>query len=205
MSIGQKIRQFRKESKLTQEQLAKKSNVSLMTIRRYEKDERSPNIDILKKIAETLNVDISMLAGTKKLPIGSNFLYERNMLNLSKEEFSEITKIPLNRLELIESGEEDPTELELQSTVENLKKHVEGTEDEWKAEYYTIDSLAHQNEIDALTYDAYKKSYENAGIEMREELAILTPYRKLNSAGKEKVVQYALDLLEIKTYTDEPS
>lgn len=61
MNIGKKMKEVRKRNCLTQEQLANKVGISLMSIRRYEKDERSPNMKTLKKIAAALDVPISDL------------------------------------------------------------------------------------------------------------------------------------------------
>ena len=59
MTIGEKIKSIRKNIPLTQEELAKKSFMSVMSIRRYENDERSPHMDALERIAIALDVKVS--------------------------------------------------------------------------------------------------------------------------------------------------
>ena len=58
-SLGQSIKTQRKFRKMTQAELAKQCGVSVLSIIRYEKDERSPSFDTLKKIAEVLHMNIS--------------------------------------------------------------------------------------------------------------------------------------------------
>jgi transcriptional regulator with XRE-family HTH domain len=61
MTIGENIKKCRKTLKLTQEDLAKKSSISVMSIRRYEADERNPDIQTLQRIAVALGKPISKL------------------------------------------------------------------------------------------------------------------------------------------------
>lgn len=62
--IGEKIRQHRKIKGLTQEELAKESGLSTMSIRRYESGERIAPQDTLIKIARALGVHLRDLADT---------------------------------------------------------------------------------------------------------------------------------------------
>ena len=55
---GQRIREVRKSLGLTQEQFAKKSGISLTSLRRYEADERQPNIAILEDMAAHVGMTI---------------------------------------------------------------------------------------------------------------------------------------------------
>lgn len=53
-TTGELIKKYRKQAGLTQEQLAKKIGVSLMSVRRYESNERVVTEEILQKIAAVL-------------------------------------------------------------------------------------------------------------------------------------------------------
>ena len=55
-SFAQRLKSFRKEARLTQEDLADKINVSIMTLRRWEWGERLPRMDEIKKISDVLHV-----------------------------------------------------------------------------------------------------------------------------------------------------
>lgn len=68
MEIGEKIKQIRKQRKLTQKQLGEISGTSEITIRQYETNRRAPRIEQLNKIATALNVDISDLLGMEPIP-----------------------------------------------------------------------------------------------------------------------------------------
>ncbi len=55
MSVEMNIRVLRKKEGLSQEQLAEKVGVSVMTVRRWEWGETAPNAKMLLKLAEVLN------------------------------------------------------------------------------------------------------------------------------------------------------
>lgn len=58
LSLGEKIRKYRRESNLSQEELAQKISVSMRTLQRWEKGSDIKFIE-LKKIAEALNVHVA--------------------------------------------------------------------------------------------------------------------------------------------------
>lgn len=61
MNIGEKIKLIREKKGLTQKQLSELTGINRGTIGNYERGARTPNIEILKKIAHTLDVDINLL------------------------------------------------------------------------------------------------------------------------------------------------
>lgn len=61
MSIGSNIKKFRLKQKLKQSELAEKAGISRVAIGNYERDERTPNAEILLKIAKALDVTLSEL------------------------------------------------------------------------------------------------------------------------------------------------
>lgn len=62
-NIGEFLRQKRKEKGLSQIELAQKSKVSTMSIRRYESNERSPKADELAKFGTVLGFDVEFKEG----------------------------------------------------------------------------------------------------------------------------------------------
>ncbi|MFT8347755.1 helix-turn-helix domain-containing protein [Clostridium saccharoperbutylacetonicum] len=66
MTIGEKIKKYRKHNKLTQKQLAEKVCVGVASIQRYERDELKPNIGILDKIADIFCIPVTDLLESKK-------------------------------------------------------------------------------------------------------------------------------------------
>lgn len=61
MSLGLKLRQIRKEKKLSQIEVAEKANVAVNSIRLYEANKRQPRMDQLQKIASALEIDVTEL------------------------------------------------------------------------------------------------------------------------------------------------
>ena len=55
--IGYRLRQLRKRSLMTQEQLAERSSVAVSTIIRIERNQVEPHGSTIRKLAEALGVD----------------------------------------------------------------------------------------------------------------------------------------------------
>ena len=63
MTLGEKIRGYRKKKKITQSELGEKLGISYMTLRRWEIGERQPNLEQIKKIAEILEAPLEDFIG----------------------------------------------------------------------------------------------------------------------------------------------
>ena len=61
MEIKEKIKKYRKQRELTQQELAELDGVSQPTIGKYESGERTPPLKVIKELAKALDVDISDL------------------------------------------------------------------------------------------------------------------------------------------------
>ncbi|HII4509564.1 helix-turn-helix transcriptional regulator [Clostridium perfringens] len=61
MNIGDRIKFYRKEKKLNQTELANKSGISRNALSNYELNKRKPTIEVLKKIANALEINIAYL------------------------------------------------------------------------------------------------------------------------------------------------
>lgn len=72
MSVGDNIRQLRKDKKLTQKQLAEKAGLAEISIRRYEKGTNEPSTKILKKIANALETPIETILAIDLNTIANN-------------------------------------------------------------------------------------------------------------------------------------
>lgn len=59
--LGERIRNIRLKMNMKQSDLAEKSGINRISIGNYERGDRIPNIDILKKIATALEVPVSTL------------------------------------------------------------------------------------------------------------------------------------------------
>lgn len=61
MTIGQRIKEARKDTGLTQRELAERSGTATGTIQQYELGKRQPRIEQLQRIASALDVDVNWL------------------------------------------------------------------------------------------------------------------------------------------------
>ena len=61
LSLGEKIRLLRKKNGLTQQELAKLIPISFSTFRRWEKNQHSPNVSELAKLAQILHTSVAYL------------------------------------------------------------------------------------------------------------------------------------------------
>ncbi|MCU4923950.1 helix-turn-helix domain-containing protein [Bacillus cereus] len=93
--IGEKIKELRKNNKITQEQLGNAIGVSKMAISYFEKGKKSPGRETLEKIADYFNVTTDYLLGRSEDP------------ELSEEENKIVTEEGKNIMALIESLPED--------------------------------------------------------------------------------------------------
>lgn len=59
MAIGEKIKAFRKDKKITQKTLSELSGLAEITIRQYEANKYAPKVENLKKIATALEVSLT--------------------------------------------------------------------------------------------------------------------------------------------------
>jgi len=61
MGIGSKIKKHREEKSLTQEKLAREANISLSYLYKLEKGNNNPTFDVIKRIADVLNISLDSL------------------------------------------------------------------------------------------------------------------------------------------------
>lgn len=66
MSIGENIRRYREERKMTQEQVADALDVSFQAVSSWERDEYMPETEKLIRLAQVLDVSVSAIAEEKK-------------------------------------------------------------------------------------------------------------------------------------------
>ena len=69
MTLGNKIANYRKNLKITQEELAKKLDVTNQAVSKWESDQCCPDISLLPKLAELLGVSVDELLSGKKMEL----------------------------------------------------------------------------------------------------------------------------------------
>jgi len=68
---GERLRQLRKERKLTQSELGEKVNVTKVSISGYESGNRTPDTDTLQRLADYFEVSTDYLLGRTDIPTHS--------------------------------------------------------------------------------------------------------------------------------------
>ena len=101
---------------LTQAELAELTNISLMSIRRYESGSRTPTIDVLRKISEVLKIPLKVIVGKDADYYGLN---ENNLNNAEKiEHFEKLIETYLHSVSVWSSDKAFNEEEE-----RNIKEH----------------------------------------------------------------------------------
>ncbi|KPU42131.1 HTH-type transcriptional regulator ImmR [Oxobacter pfennigii] len=98
--FGERLKEIRIESKLTQEELGDMVGVSGNTISKYETGDREPSLDILTRIANYFNVSLDYLLGRTDLTTPP---YTINAIKTKSEAkyFDLIIKIIINNIDKI--------------------------------------------------------------------------------------------------------
>ena len=74
MSVGIRLKKLREENELKQESLAAKLGINRSTISMYERDQRTPSPDVLKKYADIFDVSLDYILGnSRKLKKGEDY------------------------------------------------------------------------------------------------------------------------------------
>ena len=82
MSFGKRLKQFRSNTKTSQEELANKIGIHANHLSRYERDITSPSIEVVKKMAEALEISIDVLVfGNQSI---EDNLQDSELINLFK-------------------------------------------------------------------------------------------------------------------------
>ena len=134
LNIGDRIIKFRELKGMTRKELASILGVSPATITRYEKGEREPNLETIKKIACALNKSLSDLLENDN----------------DSEPTSEWTKTTGNILKNLRE-KQGLSQLELGNIVGSTKKHIQDLED-GSCHTITVEmlkKLSNQFDIDA--------------------------------------------------------
>ena len=163
--IGKRIKSSRKAIGMTQEQLGEKIGVTGVTIMRYERGYRCPDIPTIRKLAKELDVSDSFLLGVD------------------------------NTLEAIRSGElnETPVIKDLEQISEIFER---------------LNKVGRQKTIDFALDLLEIPRYEKPSWRDRKAKWIAienrTEYESLNDAGQEKAVERVEELTEIPKYQRDP-
>lgn len=110
MTLGKRIREFRKERELTLKELAKKIGISYSFLSAIERNIKKPSLPTIKQIADTLNIPVTYLfsENSAEKKIGDKLKLIREGRSLSISKLAELTDINEDRLNKIENNELQP-------------------------------------------------------------------------------------------------
>ena len=96
--FGRRLRQIRKEMGYTQEEFAKLLGTSKQILSRYEREDRSPRIEVVRKYAEALKVSADYLLGDEEAEAVSSMFWAQKKEKPFYKIFIEVTadKLGLN-------------------------------------------------------------------------------------------------------------
>lgn len=130
MALGQNIKKYRKEKKLTQKELASLAGVNEVTIRSYEAEKYRPKIETLQKIAEALDVSLAALdpilyENTFDKRVGKNIAAIRIRKNISQNDLGQLLNISIHDIEQLESGNTTIKSKDIENIAERLNVPIE--------------------------------------------------------------------------------
>lgn len=90
MSFGERLKQLRNEKHMTQSDLGKLMNVSKASVSLYEKNERTPDQETLKRVAKYFDVSIDYLLGVSD---------KRHYYSLTKKDYRDVDQMLKDTME----------------------------------------------------------------------------------------------------------
>lgn len=181
MTVGKKIKEFRKSSKLNQQRLAEKAGISRTYLSDVENDRYMPSIPLLKKIAEAL-------AGAGGIiRVDENMIYQNTSLELRHIIYTSLMeaagyleeKSPAQNLsEKIDKIKSDLYDLQ------NLRSHVEEQFFLMMNNTHLTDnnceilSLNHNKELSSIDNEIYQKNKELEILEHKKKFINDYKYNK---------------------------
>lgn len=108
IKVGDKIKHFRKNLKLTQEEMANKLSIPRSTYANYESNKREPNSEIIFKICDIFNISPYELLSNRSSEndfIGSTLHFHRKICSLTLKQVEELTGIKEAILQKYENNE----------------------------------------------------------------------------------------------------
>lgn len=105
--LGQQLKLLRKSANLTQEELAKKLNITRGTYAHYELDKREPNYEVLTQLSNFFGVSIDYLLGKTNISESASSIDNKKCV-LNDKDKKDIAKDVKEIMDKIDSGEDGP-------------------------------------------------------------------------------------------------
>lgn len=78
-SLGKRISEYRKQRKMTQDQLADQLGITAQAVSKWENDQSCPDITVLPKLAAIFGISTDTLLGTEHIPVREAQIVEENL------------------------------------------------------------------------------------------------------------------------------
>ncbi len=122
IQIGNRIKEIRKSQGLSQREVAKKLNMAFSTYSNYENNNREPNFETLKRIADILGVSVAQLVNDEAVADQETSIFQQMMdyldeINLSLDQ--DESDIEYDRFQIV-SAEHGTIALLSRSELQNL-------------------------------------------------------------------------------------
>lgn len=174
MDLGSIIKKLRKEKDMKQSELAEKAGISRVAIGNYERNVRIPNAEILLKIANALDVNVSVLLG-----LSGNIQRYMNISDISENELANKTNLSVDEIKKYIDGTKKPdvhTLKKLASTLNANVLEISGLDEyiDWKSvnkQFYKrfINDISVYKSIEVVKKDFNNFNYEKFKILPNEE------------------------------------
>ena len=137
IQVGNRIKEIRKSKGLSQREVAKRLNMAFSTYSNYENNNREPNFETLKRIADVLDVSIAQLVNDEAVADEEMSLFHQfseylDLLDLSLEQ--DETDIEYDRYQIV-SKEQGTisvlTHWELQHIFESILKDADDRKEKY--------------------------------------------------------------------------
>ncbi|SHK55066.1 helix-turn-helix domain-containing protein [Paramaledivibacter caminithermalis] len=134
MKFGDRLRELRKEKGLTQAELAKIFSLGESTISFYESNKRTPDYELLKKIADFFDTSIDyLLCRTDKRKPPKDIYTTKELVHLLPEEYREVFRnLKIKHIKFIKKMYEEEIDpealLDAMRVVQSVRKDLEEKE-----------------------------------------------------------------------------
>ena len=190
MNFGEKLKTIRLSLDLTQDELAARLGTTKQAISRYENSEREPNLRTAREFSEKLGVSLTVLADDS-LPlscfpsietVGMRIRSERVSRHMSLDELAKRSNIGTESIAKFERDDKAPSPSDLMKIAEGLE----------------TSTLYLENGIDPI--DCERDPVVGFILLPDDEQQLISCYRAINPEGREKLLDYADDLVQSGKY-----
>lgn len=177
-NFNNKLKMLRQERGLSQQGLADEVGMSKSSINMYERGEREPGIETVKRIADFFNVDVDYLFGISEIRkrrgfkfgariyknIAYNIQHHREEANLTQKQFADLLGVDESAVVELESGK-NPLEKEMLYKICDVLHLIPGNivprdEDLTEDEEYLISRREKENPGKIILTEAEKELLE---------------------------------------------